>query len=107
MTTAETHRENAAACLQLPQNAPDDASRALYLMMAEACALSQKKKIPAASTRKGNSCEKKDRAPRGRIRLSLGDQRSEDMGGGGSSAGRVARLNNDCSGPKDVKLSAE
>jgi hypothetical protein len=36
VTTAETHRENAAACLQLAQNAPDDASRALYLMMAEA-----------------------------------------------------------------------
>lgn len=36
VTTAETHRENAAACLQLAQNAPDDSSRALYLMMAEA-----------------------------------------------------------------------
>jgi hypothetical protein len=30
------HRQNAAACLRLAQNAPDDASRALYLMMAEA-----------------------------------------------------------------------
>jgi hypothetical protein len=36
VTTAERHRENAAACLQLAQNAPDGASRALYLMMAEA-----------------------------------------------------------------------
>lgn len=36
VSTADKHREWAAACLRLAQNATDDESRSLYLMMAEA-----------------------------------------------------------------------
>ena len=36
MTKADEHRERAAACLQLAQEASDDQTRSLYLMMAEA-----------------------------------------------------------------------
>ena len=36
MTKAEEHRERAADCLRLAQEASDDQSRSLYLVMAEA-----------------------------------------------------------------------
>jgi hypothetical protein len=36
VTKADEHRERAAACLRLAQEASDDKSRSLYLMMAEA-----------------------------------------------------------------------
>ena len=36
MTKSDEHRERAAACLQLAQEASDDQTRSLYLMMAEA-----------------------------------------------------------------------
>jgi len=36
VTKADEHRERAAACLQLAQEASDDHTRSLYLVMAEA-----------------------------------------------------------------------
>jgi len=36
VTKADEHRERAATCLQLAQEASDDQTRSLYLMMAEA-----------------------------------------------------------------------
>jgi len=36
VTKADEHRERAAACLQLAQEASDDQTHSLYLMMAEA-----------------------------------------------------------------------
>jgi hypothetical protein len=36
MAQSDKHREYAASCLRLAQNAPDEQSRSLYLMMAEA-----------------------------------------------------------------------
>jgi hypothetical protein len=36
VTKADEHRERAVACLRFAQEAPDDNSRYLYLMMAEA-----------------------------------------------------------------------
>jgi hypothetical protein len=47
VTKAEEHRDRAAACLRLAQEASDDQSRSLFLLMAEAWhALAEKAEAP-------------------------------------------------------------
>jgi hypothetical protein len=53
VTAGDQHRANAANCLRLAQDAPDDANRALYLMMAEAWrALAEREDARAVEKRK-------------------------------------------------------